>query len=48
MRHNLQFMAYARWMQGRKANGLRAADEGTEAAAPTLEKLDGALAAAKL
>jgi hypothetical protein len=25
--HNLHFVAYARWMQGRRAGGLRAADE---------------------
>jgi len=32
--HNLSFVAYARWMQGRKAEGLRAADEMTAALAP--------------
>ena len=32
--HNLHFVAYARWMQGRKADGLRAADEITAAVAP--------------
>jgi tetratricopeptide (TPR) repeat protein len=37
--HNLHFLAYARWMQGRKAEGLRAAGDMTEAAAPMLETM---------
>ena len=32
--HNLHFIAYARWMQGRKADGLRAAEEMAKAVAP--------------
>jgi tetratricopeptide (TPR) repeat protein len=32
--HNLHFIAYARWMQGRKADGLRAADDMAKAVAP--------------
>jgi tetratricopeptide (TPR) repeat protein len=32
--HNLHFVAYARWMQGRKTDGLRAADEMAKAVAP--------------
>lgn len=37
--HNLHFVAYARWMQGRKADGLRAADELAAAMAPMLESM---------
>jgi len=37
--HNLNFVAYARWMQGRKADGLRAADELAAAIAPMLEAM---------
>jgi tetratricopeptide (TPR) repeat protein len=37
--HNLHFIAYARWMQGRKADGLRAADELAAAMAPMLETM---------
>ncbi len=37
--HNLHFLAYARWMQGRKADGLRAADEMAKAAASMLETM---------
>jgi len=37
--HNLHFIAYARWMQGRKADGLRAADEMAKAVAPMLESM---------
>ena len=32
--HNLQFVAYARWMQGRKADGLAAADNLAKVIAP--------------
>jgi tetratricopeptide (TPR) repeat protein len=32
--HNLHFIAYARWMQGRRADGLKAADNMAEAIAP--------------
>jgi hypothetical protein len=32
--HNLHFIAYARWMQGRKADGLRAAETMAAAIAP--------------
>jgi tetratricopeptide (TPR) repeat protein len=32
--HNLQFIAYARWMQGRKADGLRAAEDMAAAISP--------------
>jgi tetratricopeptide (TPR) repeat protein len=35
--HNLHFIAYARWMQGRRTDGLRAADELAAAMAPVLE-----------
>ena len=35
--HNLHFIAYARWMQGRKMDGLRAADDLAAAMAPVLE-----------
>jgi tetratricopeptide (TPR) repeat protein len=34
--HNLHFIAYARWMQGRKGDGLRAAGELAQAIAPML------------
>jgi len=34
--HNLHFIAYARWMQGRKADGLRAADEMAKTVAPMI------------
>jgi len=37
--HNLQFIAYARWMQGRKAEGLRAADDLTAALAPLASEM---------
>jgi tetratricopeptide (TPR) repeat protein len=37
--HNLHFIAYARWMQGRRADGLRAADEMAKAAAPMGETM---------
>lgn len=37
--HNLHFLAYSRWMQGRKAEGLRAAGEMAEAVAPLLESM---------
>jgi len=37
--HNLHFIAYARWMQGRKSDGLRAADEMSAAMAPMLETM---------
>jgi tetratricopeptide (TPR) repeat protein len=37
--HNLHFIAYARWMQGRKSDGLRAADELAKAAAPMFETM---------
>jgi tetratricopeptide (TPR) repeat protein len=37
--HSLHFIAYARWMQGRKADGLRAADELAKAVAPMLESM---------
>jgi len=37
--HNLHFIAYARWMQGRKTEGLRAGDEMAKAAAPMLESM---------
>jgi tetratricopeptide (TPR) repeat protein len=37
--HNLHFVAYARWMQGRKADGLRATDEMAKAIAPMLESM---------
>ena len=39
--HNLHFVAYARWMQGRKADGLRAADEMSAALAPMMETMPG-------
>ena len=32
--HNLHFVAYARWMQGRKGDGLKAADDIAAAVAP--------------
>ncbi|MGO4881642.1 MAG: hypothetical protein ACLP59_12570 [Bryobacteraceae bacterium] len=32
--HNLHFVAYARWMEGRRADGLRAADDIVAALAP--------------
>jgi tetratricopeptide (TPR) repeat protein len=32
--HNLHFVAYARWMQGRKTDGMRAADDMAKAVAP--------------
>ena len=35
--HNLHFIAYARWMQGRKTDGLRAADDLAAAMAPVLK-----------
>ena len=34
--HNLHFIAYARWMQGRKTDGLRAAGELADAIAPMI------------
>jgi tetratricopeptide (TPR) repeat protein len=37
--HNLHFIAYARWMQGRKADGLRAADELAAALAPMIDSM---------
>jgi tetratricopeptide (TPR) repeat protein len=37
--HNLHFIAYARWMQGRKADGLRAAAELASAMAPMVEAM---------
>ena len=37
--HNLHFLAYARWMQGRKADGLRAADEMANAIRPLLDTM---------
>jgi len=37
--HNLTFIAYARWMQGRKADGLRAGDEIVAALAPMRENM---------
>jgi len=37
--HNLHFLAYARWMQGRKADGLRAADEMANAIKPLLDTM---------
>lgn len=37
--HNLHFIAYARWMQGRKADGLRAADTLAEAMAPVAQSM---------
>jgi tetratricopeptide (TPR) repeat protein len=39
--HNLHFVAYARWMEGRKADGLRAADELAAGLAPMLETMPG-------
>lgn len=39
--HNLHFVAYARWMEGRKADGLHAADELAAAMAPMLETMPG-------
>lgn len=37
--HNLHFIAYARWMQGRKADGLRASGEMTKAVEPMFETM---------
>jgi len=37
--HNLHFVAYARWMQGRKADGLRAADEMARALEPVFDAM---------
>jgi len=37
--HNINFVAYARWMQGRKADGLKAADDMAAAMAPMLESM---------
>ncbi len=37
--HNLHFISYARWMQGRKADGLKAADEMAAAMAPMVEAM---------
>ncbi len=37
--HNIHFVAYARWMQGRKADGLRAAAEMAKAIAPMTESM---------
>jgi len=37
--HNINFVAYARWMQGRKADGIRAADQMSAAMAPMLEAM---------
>jgi tetratricopeptide (TPR) repeat protein len=37
--HNLHFIAYARWMQGRKSDGLHAADELAKGAAPMFESM---------
>jgi tetratricopeptide (TPR) repeat protein len=37
--HNLHFIAYARWMQGRKADGLRASAEMASAMAPMVEAM---------
>jgi tetratricopeptide (TPR) repeat protein len=37
--HNLHFIAYARWMQGRMADGLHAADEMSAAMAPMVEAM---------
>ena len=37
--HNLTFIAYARWMQGRRADGLRADDEIVAAIAPMEESM---------
>jgi tetratricopeptide (TPR) repeat protein len=34
MMHNMDFIAYARWMQGRRADGLKAADDLAAAMAP--------------
>ena len=37
--HNLHFVAYARWMQGRKGDGLKAADDIAAAVAPIEESI---------
>ena len=37
--HNLHFIAYARWMQGRKADTLRACDDMAQALAPMLDTM---------
>ncbi|HLY20334.1 MAG TPA: hypothetical protein VKR61_24065 [Bryobacteraceae bacterium] len=37
--HNLHFVAYSRWMQGRRADGLRAADELAAAMAPMIDAM---------
>ncbi len=37
--HNLHFVAYARWMQGRKSDGLRASAEMAAAMAPMVEAM---------
>lgn len=37
--HNLHFIAYARWMQGRRADGLRAGDEMAKALAPMVDTM---------
>src|SRR5262249_53455688 len=37
--HNINFVAYARWMQGRKSDGIKAADEMGAAMAPMLETM---------
>ncbi|MFN7997652.1 MAG: hypothetical protein U0Q18_28800 [Bryobacteraceae bacterium] len=37
--HNLHFIAYARWMQGRREEGLRAADELSAAIAPMIDAM---------
>jgi tetratricopeptide (TPR) repeat protein len=37
--HNLHFIAYARWMQGRKGDGLKAADTLAQAMAPMAEAM---------
>jgi tetratricopeptide (TPR) repeat protein len=39
--HNVHFIAYARWMQGRKADALEAADELAKAAAPMMASMPG-------
>ena len=39
MLHNLHFVAYARWMQGKKADGLHAADVMAQAMAPLVETM---------
>src|SRR5205085_6554749 len=37
--HNLHFIAYARWMLGKKAEGIKAADELAAAMAPFAEAM---------